>query len=185
MRACRRFVRNWPTDRTSRPGPLLLPQAPARAQLLGELFEFALHFQVAKWARLGDLAADEAVEELAAGLDDADQLAGDAHRLVGIPGGGDVGLQGDAGGGDLAALFVEVLAVNPRRLDGEALRIEIGDEDLPLVRGLLEECLGLGGEVPGALGDGVDTGDVVVGDCLLYTSPSPRDRTRSRMPSSA
>ena len=26
---------------------------------------------------------------------------------------------------------------------------------------------------------------VVVRDCLLYTSPSPRDRTRSRMPSSA
>ena len=25
----------------------------------------------------------------------------------------------------------------------------------------------------------------VFGDCLLYTSPSPRDRTRSRMPSSA
>ena len=27
--------------------------------------------------------------------------------------------------------------------------------------------------------------DVVVKICLLYTSPSPRDRTRSRMPSSA
>ena len=26
---------------------------------------------------------------------------------------------------------------------------------------------------------------VITGDCLLYTSPSPRDRTRSRMPSSA
>ena len=26
---------------------------------------------------------------------------------------------------------------------------------------------------------------VLAGDCLLYTSPSPRDRTRSRMPSSA
>ena len=26
---------------------------------------------------------------------------------------------------------------------------------------------------------------VVKGGCLLYTSPSPRDRTRSRMPSSA
>ena len=26
---------------------------------------------------------------------------------------------------------------------------------------------------------------VQVGACLLYTSPSPRDRTRSRMPSSA
>ena len=24
-----------------------------------------------------------------------------------------------------------------------------------------------------------------IDDCLLYTSPSPRDRTRSRMPSSA
>ena len=30
--------------------------------------------------------------------------------------------------------------------------------------------------------EGVDT---LFDDCLLYTSPSPRDRTRSRMPSSA
>ena len=29
-----------------------------------------------------------------------------------------------------------------------------------------------------------DAGEVIV-ICLLYTSPSPRDRTRSRMPSSA
>ena len=28
-------------------------------------------------------------------------------------------------------------------------------------------------------------GKFLFGDCLLYTSPSPRDRTRSRMPSSA
>ena len=28
-------------------------------------------------------------------------------------------------------------------------------------------------------------GSTVIGACLLYTSPSPRDRTRSRMPSSA
>ena len=27
--------------------------------------------------------------------------------------------------------------------------------------------------------------DTLFSDCLLYTSPSPRDRTRSRMPSSA
>ena len=27
--------------------------------------------------------------------------------------------------------------------------------------------------------------EVAYCDCLLYTSPSPRDRTRSRMPSSA
>ena len=32
----------------------------------------------------------------------------------------------------------------------------------------------------------VDTGaDMTICSCLLYTSPSPRDRTRSRMPSSA
>ena len=31
----------------------------------------------------------------------------------------------------------------------------------------------------------VNEGDVVTYTCLLYTSPSPRDRTRSRMPSSA
>ena len=30
-----------------------------------------------------------------------------------------------------------------------------------------------------------DPGGIKVYDCLLYTSPSPRDRTRSRMPSSA
>ena len=29
------------------------------------------------------------------------------------------------------------------------------------------------------------TGDTETKTCLLYTSPSPRDRTRSRMPSSA
>ena len=30
-----------------------------------------------------------------------------------------------------------------------------------------------------------EDGKSVTKDCLLYTSPSPRDRTRSRMPSSA
>ena len=33
--------------------------------------------------------------------------------------------------------------------------------------------------------DVIQTEDAQVIDCLLYTSPSPRDRTRSRMPSSA
>ena len=40
---------------------------------------------------------------------------------------------------------------------------------------------GVGGGAPGSpAGDGVSPTA-----CLLYTSPSPRDRTRSRMPSSA
>ena len=36
-------------------------------------------------------------------------------------------------------------------------------------------------------GDGVEISDVAPGfhNCLLYTSPSPRDATLSRMPSSA
>ena len=34
-------------------------------------------------------------------------------------------------------------------------------------------------------GAGGNSGTVVFTSCLLYTSPSPRDRTRSRMPSSA
>ena len=37
--------------------------------------------------------------------------------------------------------------------------------------------------------DGLDYGrgggNYIINSCLLYTSPSPRDRTRSRMPSSA
>ena len=51
---------------------------------------------------------------------------------------------------------------------------------------------GVGGLVDGDLVDPVaDAGRHdrqlvdVAGACLLYTSPSPRDRTRSRMPSSA
>ena len=36
-----------------------------------------------------------------------------------------------------------------------------------------------------ALGLGAAVTFVMVMTCLLYTSPSPRDRTRSRMPSSA
>ena len=41
-----------------------------------------------------------------------------------------------------------------------------------------------GKDVP-VTGYSTDTRSIKSGDCLLYTSPSPRDRTRSRMPSSA
>ena len=37
---------------------------------------------------------------------------------------------------------------------------------------------------PAKLGDTLIVKNSIIG-CLLYTSPSPRDRTRSRMPSSA
>ena len=35
------------------------------------------------------------------------------------------------------------------------------------------------------LGSGISAAAAINSTCLLYTSPSPRDRTRSRMPSSA
>ena len=35
------------------------------------------------------------------------------------------------------------------------------------------------------IGKVISEGDIVIYDCLLYTSPSPRDRSLSRMPSSA
>ena len=61
---------------------------------------------------------------------------------------------------------------------GGHLQVEQGD----LLGGSLQD---------GAVQDGVDNaagvldGDALACACLLYTSPSPRDRCRSRMPSSA
>ena len=70
----------------------------------------------------------------------------------------------------------------------------------PGVRVVLEESahIGHGAIIHGAhigrnclvgmnavLMDNVELGDECIVGCLLYTSPSPRDRTRSRMPSSA
>ena len=54
---------------------------------------------------------------------------------------------------------------------------------LPVPIVITEPAVGYGGGLVGIffdkpLGDALKT-------CLLYTSPSPRDRTRSRMPSSA
>ena len=58
----------------------------------------------------------------------------------------------------------------------------LGTEQKPfLVRSL--SCSGLGHK---RTEQGWDVLSRLLGsDCLLYTSPSPRDRTRSRMPSSA
>ena len=48
-------------------------------------------------------------------------------------------------------------------------------------------CMGLGSKTPFTLSDAFTVTSVKDNKktCLLYTSPSPRDRTRSRMPSSA
>ena len=54
-------------------------------------------------------------------------------------------------------------------------------DDLERIRVQLQECAeGRGGEVSTR-----QRAARLAETCLLYTSPSPRDRTRSRMPSSA
>ena len=73
----------------------------------------------------------------------------------------------------------------PWDLDGTRHGLRI----LPPAEGRSEEGFAAGNghalhqQVPILQAFGADT--VVVCSCLLYTSPSPRDRTRSRMPSSA
>ena len=51
------------------------------------------------------------------------------------------------------------------------------------VKSSIKTLLGNQEEIIYVKGSGKDMGNIE--DCLLYTSPSPRDRTRSRMPSSA
>ena len=57
-------------------------------------------------------------------------------------------------------------------------------EDEGVIRGytVRESGIGLTALIRLKVGSGTEIGSLA---CLLYTSPSPRDRTRSRMPSSA
>ena len=66
---------------------------------------------------------------------------------------------------------------------GKTATPEIAQESHSFIRGLLKDLFG--DETAGLVR--ILYGGSVKGDniCLLYTSPSPRDRTRSRMPSSA
>ena len=53
------------------------------------------------------------------------------------------------------------------------------------VIGVNDVSLAIDGGVTGVLGPNGAGKSTMFKLCLLYTSPSPRDRTRSRMPSSA
>ena len=64
--------------------------------------------------------------------------------------------------------------------------------DKPVPKAVLEEVIKLATRAPSSMNTQpwhfhVITGTALdnIRNCLLYTSPSPRDRTRSRMPSSA
>ena len=72
----------------------------------------------------------------------------------------------------------------PVRKGGKKTRgidfVDLGGEsaDVPRLRTNIAE-------LDRVTGGGLVPGSALLVGCLLYTSPSPRDRTRSRMPSSA
>jgi len=91
---------------------------------------------------------------------------------------------------------VDLLSLGTRKVFGEPI-IKNGDDkvNIYLCAEPFQEEMGIsfnqGGQIPGASSEvKQDLSDVVlarelVKDCLLYTSPSPRDLSTSRMPSSA
>ena len=86
--------------------------------------------------------------------------------------------------------FISGLKISMATLDGRSLQDAIdlisrgADEILPLDE--LREKLDSGRPLKIKAGFDPTAPDLHLGHtCLLYTSPSPRDRTRSRMPSSA
>jgi len=106
----------------------------------------------------------------------------------------------DQGYGDLRCHGNEVIRTpNLDRLHAESVRLReyhVGPTCAPTRAGLMTgrycNCTGVWHTIMGR--SLLRRGEVTMGDvfraggyrtCLLYTSPSPRDRTRSRMPSSA
>ena len=93
-------------------------------------------------------------------------------------------------GSELANGFSELIdpVDQEARLKEQAQKKAEGDEEAHVEDSDYIEALEYGLPPTGGLGFGVDRFVMMLTNnesCLLYTSPSPRDRTRSRMPSSA
>ena len=87
---------------------------------------------------------------------------------------------------------LERLGINPIELIETAIsqresitNVAQPDPSTHTIHELIETAVTMSGdqELAFRIGHGLDMTEY--GACLLYTSPSPRDRTRSRMPSSA
>ena len=128
---------------------------------------------------LGVRRADPDVDESEAR--GAGQLVMPRRHLDGAARADGAGVAGAEGLGVHLVVREEDVPLEPlRRGAGVVLEPVEGEVD-PL--GPEEEELFLA-EVPGVLVEALEEGGVVE-RCLLYTSPNPRDRTRTRMPSSA
>ena len=118
-----------------------------------------------------------------AGAAVAGRLAGAGSAAVGAVGGGRLGEVGEL----LAQVLDVVLDDADSLIDVAAGAAQPGDLVLERVEPAAErvDALLQVARLAGVLGDpGELLGDLVE-LCLLYTSPSPRDRQKSRMPSSA
>ena len=99
-------------------------------------------------------------------------------------------LLGDPGAGKTTAFELEAKVLGKRARLVSAREFitlgnpeSVGDGEVLFVDGLDE--VRTGGDDPRPKLDEIRRRLNDLGRCLLYTSPSPRDRTRSRMPSSA
>ena len=74
--------------------------------------------------------------------------------------------------------------IRPEDMNPDVSSVDVSVPQAPNFEGGAEVLQGpQGGAIVQALTDAMSKQDP--NTCLLYTSPSPRDRTRSRMPSSA
>ena len=69
-----------------------------------------------------------------------------------------------------------------RRYAAEGAQVVLGDIDVDGAEQVADDIRRLGHSASAIRLDGADEGSTT---CLLYTSPSPRDKRQSRMPSSA
>ena len=85
-------------------------------------------------------------------------------------------------------LGIAWMSIGNEALDGEYLRAlkTVGGSGVNWIDAIFRYCVVLLVNVAKVLGISYEALNIwVFVICLLYTSPSPRDRTRSRMPSSA
>ena len=85
--------------------------------------------------------------------------------------------------GDAAAVMRKLIDLDQRHLF-EKWSADV-EADVDAKAAFAEQLLAANAGYPGGVAKYIENARALLRDCLLYTSPSPRDRSLSRMPSSA